>query len=77
MSNRGDMEYYLEAVSVFYDEKLKFLSTKDNFLRCKGCPTDKKIKEEYDEVSLSCGGKDSEKRLWYENKYQVPSLFTL
>ena len=36
MSNRGDMEYYLEAVSVFYDEKLKFLSTKDNFLRCKG-----------------------------------------
>ena len=61
MSNRGDMEYYLEAISVFYDEKLKFLSTKDNFLRCKGCPTDKKIKEEYDEVSLSCGGKDSEK----------------
>ena len=61
MSNRGDMEYYLEAISVFYDEKLKFLSTKDNFLRCKDCPTDKKIKEEYDEISLSCGGKDSEK----------------
>lgn len=61
MSNRGDMEYYLEAISVFYDEKLKFLSTKDNFLRCKRCPKDKKIKEEYDEVSLSCGGKDSEK----------------
>ena len=40
MSKINDMDYYLESISIFYDEKLKFLSTKDNFLRCKGCPTE-------------------------------------
>ena len=59
MSKQSDMDYYLEGISIFYDEKLKFLSTKDNFLRCKKCPTTKIFKEEYDEISLSCGGKDS------------------
>ena len=60
MSGQSDIDY-LESISVFYDEKLKFLSTKDNFLRCKGCPTNKEFKEEYDRVSLSCGGKDGDK----------------
>ena len=57
MSNTSDMEHYLESISIFYDEKLKFLSTKDNFLRCKGCPTKKIFKEDFDEISLSCGSK--------------------
>jgi len=61
MSGQSDIDYYLESISLFYDEKLKFLSTKDNFLRCKGCPTNKEFKEEYDRVSLSCGGKDGDK----------------
>lgn len=61
MSKQSDVDYYLESISIFYDEKLKFLSTKDNFLRCKGCPTNKEFKEEYDKVSLSCGGKDGDK----------------
>lgn len=61
MSKQSDVDYYLESISIFYDEKLKFLSTKDNFLRCKGCPTNKEFKEEYDRVSLSCGGKDGDK----------------
>ena len=57
MSNTTDMDHYLESISIFYDEKLKFLSTKDNFLRCKGCPTKKVFKEDFDEISLSCGDK--------------------
>ena len=61
MSKQSDIDYYLESISIFYDEKLKFLSTKDNFLRCKGCTTTKEFKEEYDIISLSCGGKDSDK----------------
>ena len=61
MSSTNDVDNYLESISIFYDEKLKFLSTKDNFLRCKGCPTNKEFKEEYDKVSLSCGGKDGDK----------------
>lgn len=61
MSKQSDVDYYLESISIFYDEKIKFLSTKDNFLRCKGCPTNKEFKEEYDKVSLSCGGKDGDK----------------
>jgi len=62
MSKVNDIEHYLESISVFYDEKLKFLSTKDNFLRCKECPTKKVFKEGYDEISLSCGGKDKDEK---------------
>lgn len=60
MSKINDVDHYLESIGIFYDEKLKFLSTKDNFLRCKECPTKKVFKESFDEVSLSCGGKDSD-----------------
>ena len=31
MSKQSDVDYYLESISIFYDEKLKFLSTKDVF----------------------------------------------
>ena len=60
MSKINDMDYYLESISIFYDEKLKFLSTKDNFLKCKDCPTKKIFKEGFEEISLSCGGKDGD-----------------
>lgn len=46
MSKINDMDYYLESISIFYDEKLKFLSTKDNFLKCKDCPTKKYLKKD-------------------------------
>lgn len=59
--SKNDMEHYLESISIFYDEKLKFLSMKDNFLNCKGCVNKKVFKESYDEVTLSCGGKDGDK----------------
>ena len=59
--SKNDMDHYLESISIFYDEKLKFLSMKDNFLNCKGCVNKKVFKESYDEVTLSCGGKDGDK----------------
>ena len=59
--SKNDVEHYLESISIFYDEKLKFLSMKDNFLKCKGCPDKKVFKETHEEITLSCGGKDGDK----------------
>ena len=59
--SKNDVDYYLESISIFYDEKLKFLSTKDNFLNCKGCVKKKYLKKNMIEVTLSCGGKDGDK----------------
>lgn len=50
------MEEYLENIGTFYDEKVKFLSHKDKFLKCNGCPENKTFKESYEELSISCGG---------------------
>lgn len=72
MSKVNDMDHYLESISIFYDEKLKFLSTKDNFLRCKGCPTEKVFKEDYDEVSLTCGGANGDKKCGMKIKIKFP-----
>ena len=72
MSKINDMDHYLESISIFYDEKLKFLSTKDNFLRCKGCPTEKVFKEAFDEVSLSCGGKDKDDKCGMKINIKFP-----
>ena len=72
MSKINDMDHYLESISIFYDEKLKFLSTKDNFLRCKGCSPNKVFKEEFDEVSLSCGGKDKDEKCGMKISIKFP-----
>ena len=72
MSKINDMDHYLESISIFYDEKLKFLSTKDNFLRCKGCPTEKVFKETFEEVSLSCGGKASDDKCGMKISIKFP-----
>ena len=53
------MEEYLENIGTFYDEKVKFLSQKDKFLKCNGCPENKTFKESYEELSISCGGGDN------------------
>ena len=39
------MDHYLETIGLFYDEKVKFLSNKDNFIKCNGCPEMKEFKE--------------------------------
>ena len=72
MSMINDMDNYLESISIFYDEKLKFLSTKDNFLRCKECPTKKVFKESVDEVSLSCGGRDGDDKCGMKINIKFP-----
>ena len=72
MSKINDMDHYLESISIFYDEKLKFLSTIDNFLRCKGCPTKKVFKEAFDEVSLSCGEKDKDDKCGMKISIKFP-----
>ena len=50
------VDEYLESIELFYDEKVKFLSKKDNFISCNNCPNEKEFKEKYDEVELNCGG---------------------
>tara|TARA_B100001094_G_C18190808_1_gene807066 strand:+ start:4192 stop:5295 length:1104 start_codon:yes stop_codon:yes gene_type:complete len=49
------MDHYLETIGLFYDEKVKFLSNKDNFIKCNGCPEMKEFKETSKELKLTCG----------------------
>ena len=51
-------EDYLTSLGIFYDEKIKFLSKKDNFLKCKGCDIDKEFIEESHKLTLTCGKGD-------------------
>ena len=51
-------EHYLESLSIFYDEKIKYLSKKDNFLKCKDCDLEKEFVEEWDQLTLTCGKDD-------------------
>jgi ribA/ribD-fused uncharacterized protein len=50
------VEGYLESIELFYDEKIKFLSNKDNFISCNNCPNKKEFLEKHDEIILNCGG---------------------
>lgn len=51
-------EDYLTSLGIFYDEKIKFLSKKDNLLKCKDCDLDKQFIEEHDKITLTCGKTD-------------------
>ena len=51
---------YLECLGMFYEEKVKFLSSKDNFISCGACPNKKEFVESYEMISLSCGSDDKE-----------------
>ena len=55
------MDQYLESLGLFYDEKVKFLSNKDNFIRCNDCPDLKEFKETSEEITLTCGNGDKSK----------------
>ena len=50
------MDQYLEKLEVFYDEKMKYLTKKDKFIKCHDCKNDKVFKESEEELILSCGG---------------------
>ena len=56
-----DNEYYLEGIGLFYDEKVKFLSKKDNLISCKECPKNKIFSESFEEITLNCGEKNNSK----------------
>jgi hypothetical protein len=60
MSASTNTEDYFESFSTFYDEKLKFQANPD--MKCGGCPTKKVFKETYEEITLSCGGKDKDEK---------------
>ena len=49
------MDHYLETIGIFYDEKVKFLSNKDNFIKCNDCSEIKEFKETSEELTLTCG----------------------
>ena len=53
------MDQYLEKLEVFYDEKMKYLTKKDKFIKCQTCENERTFHESKDELILSCGsGKD-------------------
>ena len=55
------MDEYLEKLEVFYDQKMKYLTHKDKFIKCNECESTKSFLESKDEIILSCGsGKDNE-----------------
>jgi hypothetical protein len=46
---------YLETISQFYDEKMKFLTKKDKFVYCRDCSNPKVFKETETELQFTCG----------------------
>ena len=38
------MDQYLEKIEVFYDQKMKYLTKKDKFIKCQKCEGDKILK---------------------------------
>ena len=49
------MDDYLEKLEIFYDEKMKYLTRKDKFIKCEGCKDEKVFIEGKDQLILSCG----------------------
>tara|TARA_B100000575_G_C23101856_1_gene635726 strand:+ start:714 stop:1541 length:828 start_codon:yes stop_codon:yes gene_type:complete len=49
------MDKYLETLGIFYDEKMKYLTGKDKYIRCQSCDTQKTFQEGKDALILSCG----------------------
>ena len=55
------MDQYLEKLEVFYDEKMKYLTKKDKFIKCQTCENERKFHESKDELILSCGSDKDDK----------------
>lgn len=52
------MDQYLQNLEIFYDEKIKFLTKKDKYIKCSECEQGKIFTETNDKLILSCGKKD-------------------
>ena len=49
------MDEYLQKLDIFYDQKMKYLSNKEKYLRCNGCEDRKAFTEGKEKLILSCG----------------------
>ena len=49
------MEYYLDHLGTFYDEKMKFLTRKEKYTKCNQCEKDKVFQETKEELIFTCG----------------------
>ena len=54
------MDEYLQTLEVFYDQKTKYLTKNDKFIRCPNCENEKEFIEEKDKLHLSCGSKQGD-----------------
>jgi ribA/ribD-fused uncharacterized protein len=50
------MDDYLQKLELFYDEKMKFSTKKDKYIKCEGCNGNKEIIETGEKLILSCEG---------------------
>ena len=65
------MESYLESIGTFCDEKIKFLSQKDNLISCNSCENSKVFKETDKELIFTCG-EDTKDNCGVQIKIQLP-----
>lgn len=54
------MDEYLQKLDIFYDQKMKYLSNKEKYIRCNGCEDRKVFTEEKEKLILSCGSEKGE-----------------
>tara|TARA_Y100000389_G_scaffold204449_1_gene257071 strand:- start:1289 stop:2887 length:1599 start_codon:yes stop_codon:yes gene_type:complete len=54
------MDEYLQTLEIFYDEKMKYLTKKDKYIKCNECSDDKTFTEKDNKLILSCGKEDGE-----------------
>ena len=54
------MDEYLQKLDIFYDQKMKYLSKKEKYIRCNDCDDKKEFHEEKDKLILSCGSDKGE-----------------
>lgn len=54
------MDEYLQSLETFYDEKMKYLTKKDKYIKCSNCTDDKTFTENNKQLILSCGKEDGE-----------------
>ena len=52
------MDEYLQTLEIFYDEKMKYLTKKDKYIKCNECNDEKIFTEKDNKLILSCGKDD-------------------
>ena len=54
------MDEYLQKIELFYDQKMKYLSNKEKYVRCNDCGDKKEFEEGKGKLILSCGSDKGE-----------------